>query len=176
FESAAILLYLAQHYDKDKKFSYDPVTESDSYSQQLQWIFFTHGGIGPMQGQAGHFYRFAPEKIPYALDRYINEVKRLYSVLNGHLDGRDYLVGPGKGRYGLADMNAFPWVRAHRWAGIEHMDDYPNVQAWLNRISERPQVKKGLDVPDPTRATMTKEEEDKLVESVRQWMFGDKQQ
>ncbi|CAE6430356.1 unnamed protein product [Rhizoctonia solani] len=176
FESAAILLYLAQHYDKDNKFSYDPVTEPNSYSEQLQWIFFTHGGIGPMQGQAGHFYRFAPENIPYALDRYINEVKRLYSVLNGRLDGRDYLVGPGKGRYGLADMNVFPWVRAHRWAGVENMDDYPNIQAWLNRIFERPQVKKGLDVPDPTRATMTKEEEEKLVESVREWMFGSKKQ
>ncbi|CAE6442385.1 unnamed protein product [Rhizoctonia solani] len=131
FESAAIVLYLAQHYDKDRKFSYDPVTEPNSYSEELQWIFFTHGGIGPMQGQAGHFYRFAPEQIPYALDRYVNEVKRLYSVLNERLSGHDYLVGPGKGRYGLADMNAFPWVRAHRWAGVEHMNDYPHVQASL---------------------------------------------
>ncbi|KAJ1299660.1 hypothetical protein OPQ81_009112 [Rhizoctonia solani] len=175
FESAAILLYLSQHYDKDKKFSYDPVTEPDFYSEQLQWIFFAHGGIGPIQGQAGHFYRFAPEPIPYVLDRYINEVKRLYSVLDGRLAGRDYLVGPGKGRYGLADMNTFPWVSVHRWAGVENMDDYPNVQAWLNRISERPQVKKGLDVPDPTRWTMTKEQEEELVVSVRQWMFGSKQ-
>ncbi|KEP49183.1 glutathione S-transferase, carboxy-terminal domain protein [Rhizoctonia solani 123E] len=174
FESAAIILYLAQHYDKERKFSYDPVTESDAYSEQLQWIFFTHGGVGPMQGQAGHFYRFAPEKIPYALDRYINEVKRLYSVLNERLSDRDYLVGSGKGRYGLADMNAFPWVRAHRWAGVENMDDYPHVQAWLNRISVRPQAKAGLGVPDPTRATMTKEQEEELVASVRQWMFGTK--
>ncbi|KAJ1299659.1 hypothetical protein OPQ81_009111 [Rhizoctonia solani] len=174
FESAAILLYLSQHYDKDKKFSYDPVTEPDSYSEQLQWIFFTHGGIGPMQGQAGHFYRFAPEQIPYALDRYVNEVKRLYSVLDGRLADRDYLVGPGRGRYGLADMNTYPWVGAHRWAGIENMGDYPNIQAWLNRISERPQVKRGIDVPDPTRRTMTKEQEEELVASVRQWMFGSK--
>ncbi|CAE7231970.1 unnamed protein product [Rhizoctonia solani] len=176
FESAAVILYLAQHYDKERKFSYDPVTEPNLYSEQLQWIFFTHGGIGPIQGQAGHFYRFAPETIPYALDRFINEVKRLYSgkFLNEHLSNRDYLVGSGKGRYGLADMNAFPWVRAHRWAGIENMDDYPHVQTWLNRISERPQVKTGLDVPDPTRATMTKEQEEELVASVRQWMFGPK--
>ncbi|CAE6416434.1 unnamed protein product, partial [Rhizoctonia solani] len=176
FESAAILLYLAQHYDKERRFSYDPATESDSYSEQLQWIFFTHGGIGPMQGQAGHFYRFAPEKIPYALDRYITEVKRLYSVLNERLSGRDYLVGSGKGRYGLADMNTFPWVGAYRWAGIKNMDDYPHVQAWLNRISERPQVKAGRAVPDPTRANMTAEQEEELVASVRQWMFGDKKQ
>ncbi|CAE6460607.1 unnamed protein product [Rhizoctonia solani] len=175
FESAAITLYLAQHYDKDRKFSYDPVTQSDSYSEQLQWIFFTHGGIGPMQGQAGHFYRFAPEQITYALDRYVNEVKRLYSVLNERLSGRDYLVGSGRGRYGLADMNAFPWVGAHRWAGVETMEDYPHIQAWMDRISERPQTKKGLAVPDPTRANMTKEDEEKLVESMRQWMFGAKQ-
>ncbi|CAE6507723.1 unnamed protein product [Rhizoctonia solani] len=174
FESAAIIVYLAQHYDKERKFSYDPVTESDAYSEQLQWIFFTHGGIGPIQGQAGHFNRFAPEKIPYALDRFINEVRRLYSVLNERLSNRDYLVGSGKGRYGLADMNAFPWVKAHRWAGVETMDEYPHVQAWLSRISERVQVKAGVDVPDPTRATMTKEQEDELVASVRQWMFGTK--
>ncbi|CAE6431587.1 unnamed protein product [Rhizoctonia solani] len=166
FESAAILLYLAQHYDKDNKFSYDPVSEPNFYSEELQWIFFT----------AGHFYRFAPEQIPYALDRYVNEVKRLYTVLNDHLSSREYLVGSGKGRYGLADMNAFPWVRAHRWAGVENLDDYPHVQGWLNRISERLQVKKGMDVPDPTRATMTKEQEEELVASVRQWMFGSKKE
>ncbi|KAF8713389.1 Glutathione S-transferase, C-terminal domain, partial [Rhizoctonia solani] len=176
FESAAIVLYLAQASIAFKVItsSYDPITEPDSYSEQLQWIFFTHGGIGPMQGQAGHFYRFAPEQIPYALDRYVNEVKRLYSVLNERLSGREYLVGPGKGRYGLADINAFPWVRAHRWAGVENLNDYPHIQAWLDRIYERPQAKRGLDVPDPTRANMTKEEEEKLIASVQQWMFGPK--
>ncbi|ELU38201.1 hypothetical protein AG1IA_07770 [Rhizoctonia solani AG-1 IA] len=95
-------------------------------------------------------------------------------VLNERLSGREYLVGPGKGRYGLADINAFPWIRAHRWAGVENLNDYPHIQAWLDRIYERPQAKRGLDVPDPTRANMTKEEEEKLIASVQQWMFGPK--
>ncbi|KAG8996623.1 glutathione S- transferase, nitrogen catabolite repression regulator, partial [Tulasnella sp. JGI-2019a] len=108
FESAAILLYLVQHYDPDFKFMFDPVNDANNYSEALQWIFFTHGGIGPMQGQAAHFFRFAPEKIPYAIDRYITEVKRLYSVLESRLQSRDYLVGDGRGRYSIADMNCFP--------------------------------------------------------------------
>ncbi|KAG8750446.1 glutathione S- transferase, nitrogen catabolite repression regulator [Ceratobasidium sp. 428] len=171
FESAGILLYLAQHYDKENKFSYDPVKDADLYSEQLQWIFFTHGGIGPMQGQANHFFRYAPEKIPYGINRYINETKRLYSVLNDRLTDREYLVGPGKGQYGLADINAFPWVRIWRWAGIDSLNDFPNVEAWLKRISERPQVKKGLDIPTPQGPPMTKEEEEKAAEEARKWIL-----
>lgn len=173
FESAGILLYLAQHYDKDHKFSYDPATEPDLYSEQLQWIFFTHGGIGPMQGQANHFYRYAPEKIPYAINRYQTETKRLYSVLNDRLADRDYLVGPGKGTYGLADINAYPWVRGWSWAGIDGLEPFPNVEAWLKRITEREQVKKGLDVPEPQKSKpLTKEEEEKHAEEARKWIFS----
>ncbi|KAG8739296.1 glutathione S- transferase, nitrogen catabolite repression regulator [Ceratobasidium sp. 428] len=171
FESAGILLYLAQHYDKENKFSYDPVKDADLYSEQLQWIFFTHGGIGPMQGQANHFFRYAPEKIPYGINRYITETKRLYSVLNDRLTDREYLVGPGNGQYGLADINAFPWVRSWRWAGVDSLDDFPNVEAWLKRISERPQVKKGLDIPTPQGPPMTKEEEVKAAEEARKWIL-----
>ncbi|KAG9126468.1 glutathione S- transferase, nitrogen catabolite repression regulator [Ceratobasidium sp. 392] len=171
FESASILLYLAQYYDKENKFSYDPVKDADLYSEQLQWIFFTHGGIGPMQGQANHFYRYAPEKIPYGINRYINETKRLYSVLNDRLTDREYLVGPGKGKYGLADINAFPWVRSWRWAGVDSLEAFPNVEAWLKRIGERSQVKKGLDVPDPQGPPLTKEEEEKAAEEARKWIF-----
>ncbi|QRV89827.1 glutathione S-transferase [Ceratobasidium sp. AG-Ba] len=175
FESAAILLYLAQHYDKEYKFSYDPAQDADLYSEQLQWIFFSHGGIGPMQGQANHFYRYAPEKIPYGINRYITETKRLYSVLNDRLTDREYLVGPGKGKYGLADINAFPWVRSWRWAGVENLDAFPHVEAWLKRISERPQVKKGLDVPEPQKPPMSKEEEEKAAEEARKWIFSGQQ-
>ncbi|CAE6431923.1 unnamed protein product [Rhizoctonia solani] len=172
FESAAILLYLAQHYDKERKFSYDPVSDSDLHSEELQWIFFTHGGIGPMQGQANHFYRYAPEKIPYGINRYINETKRLYSVLNDRLTDREYLVGPGKGRYGLADINAYPWVRSWSWAGVDSLEAFPNVEAWLKRISERPQVDSGLDVPEPrSRKALTKEEEEEAAEGARKWIL-----
>ncbi|KAG8743659.1 glutathione S- transferase, nitrogen catabolite repression regulator [Ceratobasidium sp. 414] len=171
FESAAILLYLAQHYDKENKFSYDPVKDTDLYSEQLQWIFFTHGGIGPMQGQASHFYRYAPEKIPYGINRYITETKRLYSVLNDRLADREYLVGPGLGKYGLADINVFPWVRSCRWAGVDSLEAFPNVEAWLKRIAERPQVKKGLDIPEPQGPPLTKEEEEKAAEEARKWIL-----
>ncbi|CEL55498.1 hypothetical protein RSOLAG1IB_01510 [Rhizoctonia solani AG-1 IB] len=172
FESAAILLYLAQHYDKERKFSYDPVADPDLYSEQLQWIFFTHGGIGPMQGQANHFYRYAPEKIPYGINRYITETKRLYSVLNDRLADREYLVGSGKGKYGLADINTYPWVRSWSWAGVDSLEAFPNVEAWLKRISERPQVDSGLDVPEPrAKQPPTKEEEEKAAEEARKWIF-----
>ncbi|KAF8604249.1 glutathione S-transferase [Ceratobasidium sp. AG-I] len=175
FESAAILLYVAQHYDTENKFSYDPAKDADLYSEQLQWIYFTHGGIGPMQGQASHFVRFAPEKIPYAINRYITETKRLYSILDGRLNDREYLVGSGKGKYGLADINAFPWVRSWGWAGLDGIDEFPNVVAWLARIGERPQVKAGLDIPTPQKPPMTKEEEEKTIEQARKWMFPESQ-
>jgi len=125
FESAAILLYLAQHYDKEHKFSFDP--SSDEYNEALQWIFFVHGGIGPMQGQAGHFARYAPEKIPYAIKRYQDETRRLYSVLDTRLTGRDWLAGPGKGTYSIVDINAWPWVKGHPYVGIETIDEYPDL-------------------------------------------------
>jgi len=148
FESAAILLYLAQHYDTEHKFSFDPVTEPNDYSESLQWIFFTHGGIGPMQGQFAHF-KFVSEKIPYAINRYLNETLRLYGVLEIRLSqngGREYLAGPGKGKYSIADINAFPWV--NMWhMGIENLDEFPGVAGWLKRIGEREAVEKGLKVP-----------------------------
>ncbi|THH28814.1 hypothetical protein EUX98_g5370 [Antrodiella citrinella] len=121
FETAAILLYLAQHYDAASKFAFDPATQADEYSRMLQWMFFAHGGIGPMQGQLNHFARFAPEDIPYAKKRYLDETKRLYGVLDIHLNGRDFLAGPERGTYSIADMNAFTWCaypicRFHRQA------------------------------------------------------------
>ncbi|KAI0755261.1 glutathione S-transferase [Daedaleopsis nitida] len=147
FETAAILLYLAQHYDTQCKFAFDPQTAADAHSEMLQWLFFTHGGIGPMQGQANHFLKFAPEDIPYAKKRYLDETRRLYGVLDIRLDGRDWLAGPGRGRYSIADMNAFPWVAVHGFTGIESMADWPHVQAWLERTLERPAVRAGMQVP-----------------------------
>lgn len=145
FETAAILLYLEQHYDKEFKFSFDPVKQPDDYSEMLQWIFFAHGGVAPMQGQANHFGRYAPEDIPYAKKRYIDETKRLYGVIEIRLANRKYLAGPGEGVYSIADIKAVPWVRIHAYAGIESLDQWPNVKAWIERVEARPAVKAGLD-------------------------------
>jgi len=172
FESAAILLYLEQHYDKEFKFSFDPSTHPDEVSEVFQWIFFAHGGVGPMQGQANHFFRYAPEKIPYAIKRYIDETKRLYSVLNTRLEGRDYLVGSGKGKYSIADINVFPWVKGWKWSGVESIDEFPNVAAWIERISARPQVVAGLRVPEPVKPPASKEEEEARAAEARKWILS----
>ncbi|EPQ51010.1 glutathione S-transferase [Gloeophyllum trabeum ATCC 11539] len=147
FETSAILLYLVQHYDKDLEFGFDPVKEPDDYSEQLQWLFFAHGGIGPMQGQSNHFNRYAPEDIPYAKKRYIDETKRLYGVLEIRLKNRDWLAGPGRGKYSVADIKALPWVRIHAHSGIPTLDEWPNVKAWVERSEARPAFQAGLNVP-----------------------------
>jgi len=171
FESAAILLYLAQHYDKDHKLSFDPVTDPDNYSEALQWIFFVHGGVGPMQGQVGYFILLATEKVPYAINRYVNETKRLYSVLDGRLKERDWLAGPGRGMYSIADMNCFAWVRMYVLTGLATLEEeFPRLADWLKRIEARPGVFEGLGVP--VRRQRTKEEEEKLLEEVRRWASG----
>ncbi|KAG6337364.1 hypothetical protein ID866_1737 [Astraeus odoratus] len=145
FESAAILLYVTRKYDTEGRFTF-PVG-SDDESEMLQWIFFAHGGVGPMQREASWFRRFVPEDIPYAKKRFTEETARLYGVLNIRLEGRDYLVGPGRGKLSIADLNVFPWVILHARAGIDTMDEFPNVKAWLDRIAERPAVKAGLAIP-----------------------------
>jgi len=141
FETAAILLYLQQHYDKENKFGFDPVTEANDYSETLQWIFFAHGGVGPMQGQLNHFNKYAPEKLPYAIKRYLDETKRLYGVLQIRLKDRDWLAGPGRGKYSIADINVLPWVKIHAFSGIESLDDWPEVKAWVARAGEHPGFK-----------------------------------
>ncbi|KAF5331617.1 hypothetical protein D9611_007738 [Ephemerocybe angulata] len=146
FETSAILLYLAQHYDKEYAFWFNPEKDANNYSEMLQWLFFAHGGLGPMQGQNHHFNKYAPEKIPYAQKRYLDETKRLYGVLDIRLNGREYLAGDGKGKYSLADLKAFPWVKAHQHAGIETLDEFPNVKAWLERCVAREASVTGADV------------------------------
>ncbi|KAG8853640.1 glutathione S- transferase, nitrogen catabolite repression regulator [Tulasnella sp. 330] len=176
FETAAITLYLTQHYDPEFKFSFDPVKDANDYSEALQWIFFIHGGVGPMQGQAVHFFRYAPEKIPYGVNRYITETKRLYSVLESRLSSRDYLAGTGRGKYSIADMNGFPWVRGHAWAGIteeEFEKDFPNLKKWLGRIEERKAVYEGLGVP-VRHQKMTKEDEEEAVKEAQKWILTDR--
>ncbi|THV08627.1 glutathione S-transferase C-terminal-like protein [Dendrothele bispora CBS 962.96] len=145
FETAAILLYLQQHYDKDNKFGWDPVKNPNEYSETLQWIFFAHGGVGPMQGQLNHFNKFAPEDIPYAKKRYLDETKRLYGVLEIRLSqGRDWLVGSGRGTFSVADVNVVPWVRLHAFSGVETLDEWPNVKKWVETVNARQGFAAGL--------------------------------
>ncbi|EIM81288.1 glutathione S-transferase-like protein [Stereum hirsutum FP-91666 SS1] len=147
FETAAILLYLAQHYDKEGKFWFDIAKEADDYSEMLQWIFFAHGGVGPMQGQANFFTHYAKEDLPYAKERYRNETKRLYGVLEIRLKDRDWLAGPGRGKYSIADINVWPWVRIHAYSVVDTLDEWPNLKAWKERIAARPAAQAGIDVP-----------------------------
>ncbi len=141
FESGAILIYLA---DKaGRLLPKDPKRRSEV----IQWVMFQMGGIGPMQGQAHVFVRYAPEKIPYAIDRYKNETRRLYRVLDNRLADRDYLAGD----YSIADIASWPWVRIHGWAEVE-IDDMPHLQRWLDRNAERPAVQKGVGVPGEVNA------------------------
>lgn len=136
FESGAILIYLA---DKTGKFL---STEKKLRSRILQWLMFQMGGIGPMQGQAGVFFRYAPEKIPYAIDRYQKETMRLFQVLEEQLKENEYIVGD----ISIADFATYPWVDAYAWVGLE-IDGLPNVQRWLKTMKNRPGVLRGVDVP-----------------------------
>lgn len=127
FESGAILLYLAE---KTGKFLSKDLRQR---VQTTEWLFWQMGGLGPMAGQNHHFGQYAPEKIPYAIDRYVKETNRLYGVLNTRLDGRDFIVGD----YSIADMAAYPWIVPHERQG-QNLDDFPNLKRWFNSIAARP--------------------------------------
>jgi GST-like protein len=136
FESGAILIYLA---DKTGKLL---PKEPEVHYETLQWLMFQMGGVGPMFGQAHHFRRFAPEKIPYAIERYTKETRRLYGVMDARLKDREFLAGP----YTIADIATFPWTARHEWQGVD-LADFPNVRRWYNAINSRPAVRKGMAVP-----------------------------
>ncbi|KAJ7254371.1 glutathione S-transferase C-terminal-like protein [Mycena haematopus] len=142
FETGAILLYLEQYYDKENRFSFDYA--SKEASEVAQWMFWANAGLGPMMGQAGHFKNAAPEPIPYAQKRYVDESKRLLGVLELRLKDHEYLVGD---RYTIADINAYPWVGAHKFIGIDSLDEFPGVKGWFARIEARETVKAGYAVP-----------------------------
>lgn len=141
FESGAILIYLAE---KAGKFlPRDPRGRMAA----IQWLMFQMGGVGPMFGQAHHFLRAAPEKVPYAIERYTKETRRLYGVLDGHLRSQDFLAG----EYSIADIATYPWVARHEWHLVE-LKDFPAVKRWYDVISARAAVKKGMAVPPPPPA------------------------
>jgi GST-like protein len=136
FESGAILIYLAE-----KTGRFLPQEPRARYSV-LQWLMFQMGGIGPMLGQAHHFRAYAPEPIPYAVERYTNEANRLYGVMDRRLAESAYLAGPD---YSIADVATFPWLRSAERQGVE-MSDYPAVKKWFDAIAERPAVMRGVEV------------------------------
>lgn len=136
FESGAILLYLAA---KTGKFL--PKDPREHY-QVMQWLMFQMGGLGPMLGQAHHFRIYAPEKIDYAINRYTNEAKRLYSVMDKRLQASPFIGG---NEYSIADMAIYPWLRSWKKQGID-WDDYPALQGWFERIGQRPAVQRGVEV------------------------------
>jgi len=152
FESGACLMYLAEKTGKLLP------TEFKARSCVIQWLMFQMGGIGPMMGQANVFYRYFPEKIQPAIDRYQGESKRLFRVLDGHLKDHEYLAG----EYSIADIANFAWVRTHRWSGVE-VDDLPHLQRWLDAIRVRPAVERGLQAP-PSSLELRRDSPEKAKE------------
>lgn len=150
FESGAILVYLAE---KTGRFL---SSDTRARVEALQWLFWQMGGLGPMAGQNHHFNLYAPEKIPYAMDRYVNETARLYGVLDRRLAGRDYVAGD----YSIADMAIYPWIVPHE-NQKQNLADFPNVKRWFDTIKARPAVIRAYETKDtlyPPRKEYTPEE------------------
>jgi GST-like protein len=152
FESGAILMYLGeksgQFFPKDARGRYE-VT---------QWLMWQMGGLGPMAGQAHHFRQYAPDKIQYGIDRYTNEVNRLYGVMNKRLSDREFLAGA----YSIADMAAYPWVVPHQNQG-QNLDDFPHLKRWFEAMKARPAVQRGLDAGQELRQNRPMDDEAKKV-------------
>ena len=158
FESGAILLYLA-----GKTGKLLPQDVRGKY-EALQWLMFQMGSVGPMLGQAHHFRIYAPEKIAYAVDRYTNEAKRLYTVINKRLAGHKYIAGKD---YSIADIAIFPWLRSWKNQGVE-MSDYPHLKGWFDEIAGRPAVQRGVAVLAEKRKPL-------LDDKAREALFGERQ-
>jgi glutathione S-transferase/GST-like protein len=147
FESGACLIYLAE------KTGQLMPSDAKGRSRVLQWLMFQMGGIGPMMGQANVFYRYFPEKIQPAIDRYQGESRRLFGVLDGHLKDHEYLAGD----YSIADIANWAWVRTHKWSGVA-VEGLPHLQRWLEVIRGREAVQRGLRQP-PSARDLTQDEE-----------------
>ena len=158
FESGAILLYLA---GKTGKFL--PEDVAGKY-RALQWLMFQMGGVGPMLGQAHHFRIYAPEKISYAVDRYTNEAKRLYGVMDRQLARSKYIAGP---QYTVADIAIYPWLRSWKNQGID-WNDYPHLKGWFDEIGARPAVQRGVQTLADRRKPL-------VDDKAREALFGARQ-
>ena len=137
FESGAILIYLAEKTGKLLPKATAP------RSEVIQWLMFQMASVGPMFGQNHHFRRAAPEKVPYALNRYAKETERLYGVMDTRLKSQPYLAA---GQYSIADIATYPWVSRHDWQEI-NLETFPHVKRWFDELSKRPAVVKGMAIP-----------------------------
>lgn len=155
FESGAILLYLAgktgKLLPKDTRGKYEV----------LQWLMFQMGGVGPMLGQAHHFRIYAPQKIDYAIERYTNEAKRLYSVMDRQIARHRYIAGD---EYSIADIAVFPWLRSWKNQGID-WNDYPNLKGWFDEVAARPAVQRGVEV-------LADQRKPQMDDKARETLFG----
>ena len=158
FESGAILLYLAA-----KAGRFLPADARGKY-EVLQWLMFQVGSVGPLLGQAHHFRVYAPEKIAYAIERYTNEARRLYGVMDKRLANSRYIGGA---RYGIADIAVFPWLRSWKNQGIDWVD-YPHLKGWFDEVAARPAVQRGVEVLAQARRPL-------VDERAREVLFGSEQ-
>ena len=168
FESGSIMQYLVEQYDPRHAISY-PKGSRESYEVN-SWLFFLQGGVGPMQGQANHFNHYAPEKIQYGIDRYVNETRRLYGVLDRHLSQSKsaYLVGD---KCTIADIAHWGWVAAAGYSGVD-ISEFPQLQAWEDRMLKRPAVEKGRHVPSRHGVKeMDKQAIEKATREGREWIL-----
>jgi glutathione S-transferase len=156
FESGAILIYLAE-----KTGRLLPQNEQGR-SRVIQWLMFQMGGVGPMMGQANVFYRYAPEKIPYAIERYQREVRRLFEVLDKQLADNEYLAGD----YSIADVATWPWVFGYKWPGVS-IDGLDHLARWIDRVGGRDAVKRGQQVPEPVDIDEMLRKADEAVDRVQ---------
>jgi GST-like protein len=139
FESGAILMYMAEKHDK-----FMPSDMAARY-EAIQWLMFQMGGVGPNFGQAHHFRRAAPEKVPYGIERYTKETRRLWAVMNDRLEGRDWFAN---NEFSIVDIAMFPWTMRYEWQGIT-LDEFPNMQRWYEAMDARPGVQRGLAAQRP---------------------------
>lgn len=160
FESGAILMYLAE-----KTGQFMPAAVAERY-RVIQWLMFQMGGVGPMLGQAHHFRQYAPDPIPYAIERYTNEAHRLYNVMDRRLQEVPFLAGDN---YSIADMACFPWTRSHERQG-QSLDDFPGLKRWFEAIAARPAVQRGLAVLAEYRR-----KPGEMDDETRSILFGERQ-
>ena len=157
FESGAIMIYLAE------KTGQLLPTDAKGRSLVIQWLMFQMGGVGPMMGQANVFSRYMPEKIPVAIDRYQNEGRRLFEVLDGHLAHNEWLAG----EFSIADIANWCWVRTHRWSGIT-IDGLEHLARWKDAIKERPACRRGVEVPFVMNTKGDQKAEEDFAKTARQ--------
>jgi GST-like protein len=156
FESGAIMLYLAE---KTRRLM---PADVKGRSTVIQWLMFQMGGVGPMMGQANVFFRYAPERIPYAIDRYQREVRRLFEVLDTRLGEVEYLAG----EYSIADIANYAWAWGYKWSGVS-IDGLGHLQRWLRQVGDREAIKRGHAIPEPTDLDKMLREADERSEKVR---------